>query len=731
PTFLPYPSSPFLSGFNQPQLTITHPLFLSSMPAKNLASNSRPSASASLKSHHHTNSQTTAAAAKPAPTRVSITLPPRTKRKSLLELEPETPSESSLSLSELDDNAEGEEANEAEGSSSASRRGAKHRKSVIISAPPVLLRPSKKRRRIGTGDDARPLARTAASVKREREAETTKLEKEGRKSVGGRPREKKEWYVSPAPRDPPAHDGAWRHPADLPYLQSGFSDLEIARFIRYKGAFSVPPQSTLASSKDPWASITRADGRKITIPRAYRMPLLWIGRYLWSSAQITLSTGSAEDWERTKWELLYVARLCDAFLNAAAEHHPMERAWRWPTIDRVLVRYWYHWLISKDEFVKDFVADFGEEEFAIDFLKKPWKQWAIKGYRGFALTPEEAQNGISSEEFTSGFVIDDDKRTFRWAEPGRPEGEPTLVVREEETLAGEENNGTSLPAESNDRDVEMKSVTEEEEQAIPPPPPSEYAPEQITSTDVPEQDTHKIVVNSLTLTISIDAQEQSTRDQGGNNQQQTIPSSKSSSSSRPSAVVARTTMGSRAPGRADAILRRSEQPEDLEEDDEDESRTGAIDQNLGPNGMEDQPMREVELVVKPRHYTIPPPPPSMSSSSGHNATPKLHMDLDLDDDGLELMYPEDVRDVPPPTATEDVMSTGGTSDGSSPDASSRGSPSPPISFSQALFADGENSGVSFDVDMMKQVLTKMAALGEEVRALREEVSVLRAQVSSA
>jgi hypothetical protein len=39
-----------------------------------------------------------------------------------------------------------------------------------------------------------------------------------------------------------------------------------------------------------------------------------------------------------------------------------------------------------------------------------------KGHKGFTLTPEEAADGISAEEFMRGLVVDEDARTFEWRE---------------------------------------------------------------------------------------------------------------------------------------------------------------------------------------------------------------------------------------------------------------------------------------------------------------------------
>ncbi|KAJ7142708.1 hypothetical protein C8R44DRAFT_760992 [Mycena epipterygia] len=174
----------------------------------------------------------------------------------------------------------------------------------------------------------------------------------------------------------PISPRSWRHPAELPYIRSPgklWDDMAIVRFLAAH-AFSVPPRST--NSAEPWVSIRyAADGSEVALPRAYRLPLMWVANYEWTSVKLVLTAHAAilqREWDSTKFEILHIARLCAGLLDAAKaqmDEGVMEKGWRWPAFDRALRRYWYGWLIMRDEFVRDFWREFGEDEFAGDVLK--------------------------------------------------------------------------------------------------------------------------------------------------------------------------------------------------------------------------------------------------------------------------------------------------------------------------------------------------------------------------
>jgi hypothetical protein len=52
------------------------------------------------------------------------------------------------------------------------------------------------------------------------------------------------------------------------------------------------------------------------------------------------------------------------------EEEGMSRTWRCATFDRTLIKYYRRWLVSREEFVRDFWIAFDEEEFEVDVLKR-------------------------------------------------------------------------------------------------------------------------------------------------------------------------------------------------------------------------------------------------------------------------------------------------------------------------------------------------------------------------
>ncbi|KAJ7254989.1 hypothetical protein B0H12DRAFT_545811 [Mycena haematopus] len=239
--------------------------------------------------------------------------------------------------------------------------------------------------------------------------------------------------LNPKPHSPPKTKAQpWRHPDELPFIRTGgktWSNIAIVRFLRAT-ALSIPPAP--ASLAERWVHVRCADGTLVALPRGYRVPLLWVVKFLWSSVAIVLAEAGGE-WDEKKFDLLHVARLIDTLVSGArrakeeaeAKGKQMDRSWRCAAFDRALRRYWHRWLVMRDEFVMDFWREFAEEEFDGDVLRLGWAAWVLKGHKGFFLTKEEVANGISAAEFTHGLVVDEEKETFAWIE-NRPESPPIV-----------------------------------------------------------------------------------------------------------------------------------------------------------------------------------------------------------------------------------------------------------------------------------------------------------------
>lgn len=166
----------------------------------------------------------------------------------------------------------------------------------------------------------------------------------------------------------------WRHPAELEFIEpEDWDENQIIAYL-YKNGFSIPARDTTPPSSMPWVKISTCGGEIITLPRGYRIPLMFAAKFQWESLRVvTTSSMRRDDWEACKFDILHVARLCSKFLEEARSAEAagrMDRTWRCPMFDRTLVRYYRRWLVSREEFVKGFWLEFDEEEFETDILKR-------------------------------------------------------------------------------------------------------------------------------------------------------------------------------------------------------------------------------------------------------------------------------------------------------------------------------------------------------------------------
>ncbi|KAK6969458.1 hypothetical protein R3P38DRAFT_2814369 [Favolaschia claudopus] len=271
----------------------------------------------------------------------------------------------------------------------------------------------------------------------------------------------------------------WRHPAELPYIRSPsgkhgtWDDMTIVRFLVANAGFSIPGRSASSSSEkeegffqvhfpakdeDSNQDSKPNAGEAVTLPTPYRLSLLWTAKYLWTSLHLVLTADPAirdAEWRETRFEILHLARLIDVLLSRSPiEHQALSSEWRCPPFDRALRRFWHHWLISRDEFVRDFWREFGEEEFEDgDVLGLAWPRWVLKGHKGFLLTKAEVANGIDVQGFLRGFSVDEEKGEFGYPEadkdgedaqvpPARPSESKSRSSQIVEGGGGEEEDGS-------------------------------------------------------------------------------------------------------------------------------------------------------------------------------------------------------------------------------------------------------------------------------------------------
>ncbi|KAJ7934206.1 hypothetical protein B0H13DRAFT_2305928 [Mycena leptocephala] len=291
----------------------------------------------------------------------------------------------------------------------------------------------------------------------------------------------------------PAPAKNWRHPDELQFIRTPgktWDDLSIIRFLRAH-VLSIPPRAI--STMEPWVLVRCADGTEVVLPRGYRIPLLWVLKFLWMSVALVLKESDDEEvdrqreWDTVKMDILHVARLCATFVSgarAAKEGGSMDRGWRCASFDRALRRYWHRWLVMRDEFVRDFWREFGEEEYEGDVLKLGWGQWVLKGHKGFALTKEEIANGISAAEYMHGFVFDEAKGTFEWVEDS-PKSPQTQLPVPVDTPLPEPVEAQSVPK------IQTEMSDPAKRTPTPPPPPTQNARKRKSSAPAAQPPPHK------------------------------------------------------------------------------------------------------------------------------------------------------------------------------------------------------------------------------------------------
>ncbi|KAJ7493986.1 hypothetical protein FB451DRAFT_450417 [Mycena latifolia] len=587
------------------------------------------------------------------------------------------------------------------------------------------------------------LARTAASVRAAAEAAAAQ------QSISV-PLVKHEPVPTPipAPATHPVAPKSWRHPDELPYIRTAektWDDMAIVRFLA-ANAFSVPPRST--RTIEPWVVVRCADGADAVLPRAYRLPLLWVAKYLWTSVQLVLTADAAirqREWDNTKFELLHIARLCAGLLAAARaqmdEGGVIERGWRCVLFDRALRRYWHDWLIMRDEFVRDVWREFGEEEFRGDVLKLGWGQWVLRGRKGFTLTKKEVAEGITAEEFTKGLVVNEDARTFAWGES--PQGpSPSAAPHQEAavTLVQPGLTSTLTPA--------ISFLVRPDDPFHQQPPEAHQMLASTTTPPLDVTDASSSVVADMNLRG--DQQHEAPRDEavGG---------------------VARTKMGSLAPGSGCEVFQTPTAAGGTAED----GRASAGEENgedddKGDHAMHMDTSNDMQLdagTVQAKQEMLEAVLP-----------PADELDLDLEDDGLELLYPDpEPERASPSRSVESSASRAGqrrspgsvaASDSRSPSPSPSASPVPALSRAQfplstaqfppasppapplstAHFTPASPSSLvppaaaestvvflsreaSEDPGPVAHFLQSWGVLGEEMRALRAEVGQLRMQLA--
>ncbi|EFI26963.1 hypothetical protein CC1G_15364 [Coprinopsis cinerea okayama7 len=221
----------------------------------------------------------------------------------------------------------------------------------------------------------------------------------------------------------PEPDKPWKHPSELLFICRDDWPQDMMISYLTQNVFSVPPRDTRPTRV--FASITSRDGTTTLLPKGYRIPLMFVAKFQWESLRLVLTSSDPEkEWDEFKFDIVHLSRLCSHLLKAARKAAmelpynspagtPMksvkgdrvgsvDRNWRFAMFDRALTRFYRKWMVGREWSLRRFWEDYGEEEYEADVLKHDWARWVLKGHKGFLLTKEEVDNGITAEQFMAG-----------------------------------------------------------------------------------------------------------------------------------------------------------------------------------------------------------------------------------------------------------------------------------------------------------------------------------------
>lgn len=108
----------------------------------------------------------------------------------------------------------------------------------------------------------------------------------------------------------------------------------------------------------------------VSLPHGYRLPLMFVHKYMWATILRTLP--SEEEWQEARGQMVHLCRLCENLFrraHAKALQGGMEKGWRCIMFDRLLCRFYKHWDKSNPNAVLGFAKTHGVKEYDRDVLK--------------------------------------------------------------------------------------------------------------------------------------------------------------------------------------------------------------------------------------------------------------------------------------------------------------------------------------------------------------------------
>ncbi|KAJ3753733.1 hypothetical protein EV360DRAFT_87502, partial [Lentinula raphanica] len=236
----------------------------------------------------------------------------------------------------------------------------------------------------------------------------------------------------------PADDVGWKHPDELIYSTGSYWTNK--KLIHYciANALSVHPHPDF---KD---LCFVSDGKKtVIVSDKYRIPIIFASQWQWSKLKGILSAEGKEGktkWSDEKFEVLHIARVWKILTDEGPSSFELEyydkeqksediKAWRCPTLDRVLTRFRMGCFSSEPLRVEKFWAEYQESEYSKDVLDFDWRRWLLAARDGVVLY-EASSKGLNPEVLMRGLVERDGAWFWPKDSDSTPAGTPAWSLRQ-------------------------------------------------------------------------------------------------------------------------------------------------------------------------------------------------------------------------------------------------------------------------------------------------------------
>ncbi|CAA7263915.1 unnamed protein product [Cyclocybe aegerita] len=230
-------------------------------------------------------------------------------------------------------------------------------------------------------------------------------------------------------------------------------------------SFSIPPRDYNPSA--PFVYARMLDGEVVTLPHGYRLPLMFVGKYIWETMFSKLKDETT--WKKERANLFHLSRLCQNLFRRArakALKGGMEKGWRSLMFDRLLARFYKHWTTNDPKSGPKFITTHSIKEYDRDVLKHDWRRWCLRGLGSVRMTEDEVNNGITHEEFrkTLGknehgdWMLNGKHLTFVTTEEGEAWISTSELTEEEDEDEGEKGEDQGNEEESEEDEEEVMEV---------------------------------------------------------------------------------------------------------------------------------------------------------------------------------------------------------------------------------------------------------------------------------